>query len=91
MLNSASKRSQAARDVPADASVQPERVSRGQTGRRFGPREQQSLLEAAYVSPEPEVGEYSGIVKVAILATGCVASWGAIIGVVMFARFLGGF
>ena len=90
MLNSASKRSQPASDAPADASVQPERAGRGQTGRRFGPREQQSLLEAAYVSPEPEVGEYSGIVKVAILVTGCVASWGAIIGAVMAARFLGG-
>jgi hypothetical protein len=90
MLNSASKRSQPS-DAPVDVGVQPERVIRGQTGRRLGPREQQSLLEAAYVSPEPEVGEYSGAVKVAILATGCVVSWGAVVGLVMAARFLGGF
>jgi hypothetical protein len=90
MLNSASKRRQP-QDAPADVSGQPERVIRGQTGRRLGPREQQSLLEAAYVSPEAEVGEYSGVVKVAILATGCVVSWGAIIGLVMAARFVSGF
>lgn len=88
MLNPSSKRSQPAREAPAEASVQPDRVVGGQTGRRFGPRDQQSLLEAAYALPEPEVAEYSGIVKVAILATACVASWGAIF---MVARFVGGF
>lgn len=91
MLNSASKRRQPARDLPADASVMPEPAIRGQAGGRFGPRDQQSLLEAAYASPEPEVAEYSGVVKVAILATGCVVSWGAIFGVVMAARFVSGF
>ncbi len=88
MLNSASKRSQSTRDLPADVSVEPERSIRGQTGPGFSPREQQSLLEAAYALPEPEVGEYSGLVKVAILAVGCVASWGAVL---LIVRFLGGF
>jgi hypothetical protein len=91
MPHSASKRSQPARDVPADVGVQSEQAIRGQTGRRFGPREQQSLLEAAYVAPEPEVAEYSGIAKLTILTVACIASWGAIIAAVMAARFVGGF
>ncbi len=90
MLNSASKRSRPARDVPAAVNVRPDRVVGGQTSQRFGPREQQSILEAAYALPEPEVAEYSGIVKVTILAMGCVAGWGAVFGVVMIVRFLGG-
>jgi hypothetical protein len=91
MLNASSKRSRPARDVPAGVTARTDRVMGGQTAQRFGAREQQSFLEAAYALPEPEVAEYSGVVKVAILAMGCVAGWGVVLTVVMIVRFLGGF
>ena len=90
MLNSASKRSRPAQDAPADAHARPARAPAAAADQRFGPREQQSLLEAAYGLPEPAVGEYSGAVKATILIMGCVAGWGVVFGLVMAVRFVGG-
>ncbi len=84
MLNSASKKLQPQHEAPADSGRQRGSVP-GDPTRRFGPREQQSLLEMTYDAPEPVSGEYSGIAKVAILATGCAASWGLVLAVVRFA------
>lgn len=91
MVNSVPNRSRPAHEAPAGVAVRTDRLIGGQTARRFGPREQHSLLEATYGLPEPEAAEYSGVVKVAILVVGSIAGWGVIIGLVMAARFLGGF
>jgi hypothetical protein len=83
MLNSAPRKSRP--DAPSDDAARPGLIESRQPSRPFGPREQQSALEAAYATPEPAVFQYSGAVKLVILATGCLGSWAAVLAVVRFA------